>query len=155
MASSSRPGARAPWLPGPPVAYSDAFRANISTFLKDYGQRVAVPFLKNVNVFLVRLSNEAYCVNLHVYEERLKAGEEVCDHCRNIGWQHHPVCSRRYHFVIPSEEDLADAASVPAIVECKAAGRSIANVKWSVLDGGDEDADQYTAPASVFDSKTH
>jgi hypothetical protein len=71
------------------------------------------------------------------------------------GWQHHPVCNRRYHFIIPSDDDLDDAASIPALVENKAAGRAMPTVKWTVCDGADDENDLYNAPTSVFDSKTH
>jgi hypothetical protein len=77
---------KALWLSGPPVCYTDSFRTNVNTFLRDYGQRVNIAFLKNVNVYIVKLSNSDTDVNLHVYEEKKVA--DHCDHCRNIGaWQ--------------------------------------------------------------------
>lgn len=42
------------------------------------------------------------------------------------GWQHHPVCVRRMHFVVPAAagaQSLADPSTLPAIVEARLAGR--------------------------------
>jgi hypothetical protein len=46
--------ANSPWLGGRPGVYTGPFRHNIAAFLKDHGQRIQAPFLKNVNVYLVR-----------------------------------------------------------------------------------------------------
>lgn len=37
------------------------------------------------------------------------------------GWQHHPVCNRKYHFVIPGEAVLKDQQQLPAVVRDQAA----------------------------------
>lgn len=36
---------------------------------------------------------------------------------RNAGWQHHPVCNVRYHFIIPSAAALANPKQVFGAVE--------------------------------------
>eukprot|EP00897_Mesotaenium_endlicherianum_P008526 jgi/Mesen1/7701/ME000405S06987 len=28
-----------------------------------------------------------------------------CEHCRIVGWGHHPVTAQRYHFVVPANEE--------------------------------------------------
>jgi hypothetical protein len=45
----------APWLLGRPCVYTGPFRSNVAAFLRDHGQRVNAPFLKHVNVYLVRV----------------------------------------------------------------------------------------------------
>eukprot|EP00245_Coleochaete_scutata_P015406 TRINITY_DN685_c0_g1_i2.p1 TRINITY_DN685_c0_g1~~TRINITY_DN685_c0_g1_i2.p1 ORF type:complete len:665 (-),score=100.26 TRINITY_DN685_c0_g1_i2:423-2336(-) len=41
-----------------------------------------------------------------------------CDQCRCIGWSHHPVSSRRYHFVIPSESAALEMARTKQHIPC-------------------------------------
>ena len=40
--------------------------------------------------------------------------------CDCSGWQHHPVCARKYHFIIPAHatpEAAAVHGNIPALVE--------------------------------------
>ncbi|XP_020589393.1 LOW QUALITY PROTEIN: PHD finger protein At1g33420 [Phalaenopsis equestris] len=40
-------------------------------------------------------------VELDVVEEDVFRSKSVyCDHCRVVGWSYHPVCRKRYHFII-------------------------------------------------------
>ncbi|KAJ1275239.1 hypothetical protein BS78_05G121300 [Paspalum vaginatum] len=50
-------------------------------------------------------------VGLEVVEEdvaRAGAGRVYCEHCTVAGWSRHPVCGRRYHFIIRNEFDMHD-----------------------------------------------
>lgn len=86
------------------------------------------------------------------------------------GWQHHPVSTRRMHFVVPATQgprSLADPGALPALVEARLAGRPAAAAPAPALpaacgDGEEEEEDEdgggaspYIAPASVFDSPRH
>ncbi len=46
-----------------------------------------------------------------------------CMHCP--GWQHHPVSNRKYHFIIPCDEALADMAQVPGVVQARDEGQDV------------------------------
>ncbi|RWR90284.1 PHD finger protein [Cinnamomum micranthum f. kanehirae] len=46
---------------------------------------------------------------LHVVEEDvMKSGSDYCDMCRVVGWSGHPVCWKRYHFIIRSDSSSLD-----------------------------------------------
>eukprot|EP00899_Mesostigma_viride_P010085 jgi/Mesvir1/19078/Mv12833-RA.1 len=43
---------------------------------------------------------------MFILEETVDLGlrlSTTCDHCSCIGWSHHPVAAKRYHFVLPSD----------------------------------------------------
>jgi hypothetical protein len=86
------------------------------------------------------------------------------------GWQHHPVSTRRMHFVVPATQgprSLADPGALPALVEARLAGRPAAAAPApappAACGDGEEEEDEadgggaspYIAPASVFDSPRH
>ncbi|KAK3133512.1 hypothetical protein QOZ80_6AG0537470 [Eleusine coracana subsp. coracana] len=88
----------------------------------------AVAFRDRVRAFLARCavpSGGAWCVGLRVGEEDGKAAtvameiveEDVaragaarvyCEHCTVAGWSKHPVCGKRYHFIIRNAYGLQD-----------------------------------------------
>lgn len=82
----------------------------------------------------------------------------------HAGWQNHPVCTRRYHFIIPSQADLADPTKLPAIVQARflragsaaeGGGRSGGgggSGRGAVADAAD---DPFNTPASEFESSLH
>ncbi|CAN6380998.1 unnamed protein product [Urochloa humidicola] len=50
-------------------------------------------------------------LGMEVVEEdvaRAGAGRVYCEHCTVAGWSRHPVCGRRYHFIIRNEYDIQD-----------------------------------------------
>ncbi|GJN13191.1 hypothetical protein PR202_ga31535 [Eleusine coracana subsp. coracana] len=85
-------------------------------------------FRDRVRAFLARCavpSGGAWCVGLRVGEEDGKAAtvameiveEDVaragaarvyCEHCTVAGWSKHPVCGKRYHFIIRNAYGLQD-----------------------------------------------
>ncbi|CAO2141315.1 unnamed protein product [Urochloa humidicola] len=53
----------------------------------------------------------AAVLGMQVVEEdvaRAGAGRVYCEHCTVAGWSRHPVCGRRYHFIIRNEYDVQD-----------------------------------------------
>uniref|UniRef100_A0A1D1YVC0 PHD finger protein At1g33420 n=1 Tax=Anthurium amnicola TaxID=1678845 RepID=A0A1D1YVC0_9ARAE len=47
-------------------------------------------------------------VDLDVVEEDVARSRSVyCDQCRVVGWSGHPVCGKRYHFIIRSDSSAA------------------------------------------------
>lgn len=72
------------------------------------------------------------------------------------GWQHHPVSSRRYHFVVPAISGLTspeDPMSLPYLMEAKLRGEVVEPpASFRVLDAPDA---PYTVPVSITDSCRH
>ncbi|KAL5703975.1 hypothetical protein ACHQM5_022461 [Ranunculus cassubicifolius] len=53
---------------------------------------------------LSSISSPEKIVTLDVIEEDVQSSRSVyCDQCRVIGWSGHPVCTKRYHFIIRSD----------------------------------------------------
>ncbi|KAK8275178.1 hypothetical protein V6Z11_D10G121300 [Gossypium hirsutum] len=87
------------------------FRANIRSFLTKHA---LIPPLSSLFphmmiwqiVFRVddvtdNLDSSSSVVCLDVVEEDVARSRSVyCDQCRVVGWSEHPVCSKRYHFII-------------------------------------------------------
>ncbi|BFG30420.1 hypothetical protein CerSpe_166940 [Prunus speciosa] len=49
-------------------------------------------------------STDAAVVCLDIVEEDVARSRSVyCDHCRVVGWSGHPVCWKRYHFIIKAD----------------------------------------------------
>lgn len=74
------------------------------------------------------------------------------------GWQHHPVCNSKYHFIIPSEATLEDTRQLTAVVEGIYLKRLPLSFKWAAPapeEHDDEEAGPYNAAASVFESQDH
>ena len=73
------------------------------------------------------------------------------------GWQNHPVCTRKYHFIIPvrASQDTALAhGNIPALVEIWLQGSS---KKPLLLPQylSDDASSPFVAPISIFDSTSH
>ena len=73
------------------------------------------------------------------------------------GWQNHPVCTRKYHFIIPvrATQDTALAhGNIPALVEIWLRGSS---KKPLLLPQylSDDVGTPFVAPISIFDSTSH
>lgn len=152
-------GRRVPWIDPPHLPYAGNFRHNVVTFLQQYGRKVNVPGLTGVSAWLVNLHGENCDVKLHVYEERVtENASPVCDQCRIIGWQNHPVSNKKYHFIIPSEVIMEDYSQLPAIIEAHAESRNAATSRLSSLQSrlcSSSSSVPFTAPTTMFDSTTH
>ncbi|GIL58806.1 hypothetical protein Vafri_13798 [Volvox africanus] len=151
-----------PWLPGTTPVYLSPFKHNINEFLKDYGNLVPLK-LQLTTAWIVPLKHKDGVVKLHIYEEHLDESSgtpPICDQCRNMGWQHHPVSNCRYHFILPSPAVLSDPDQLPSLVEAAATGRvdpakaAVSSLSVEIYDSDPRDS-AYNAPASIFDSTTH
>ncbi|KAI3665157.1 hypothetical protein L6452_43778 [Arctium lappa] len=93
--------------PGCPISLSGTFRDNVRLFLQECGQ------LEDYNVggmpiwctFLVH-ENRGFVLPMYTIEECVKNSlQPLCDHCRCSGWSHHFVSKRKYHFIIPIDNE--------------------------------------------------
>ena len=106
--------------------------------LRDSG-RMALP---------LALKSNPYCLALSIQLEGRPRG---------AGWQNHPVCTRKYHFIIPvrASQDAALAhGNIPALVEIWLRGSS---KKPLLLPQylADDVGSPFIAPISIFDSTSH
>ncbi len=89
-----------------------------------------------------------YCLAVQTQHELMLDG---------AGWQNHPVCTRKYHFIIPvrASQDTALAhGNIPALVEIWLQGSS---KKPLLLPQylSDDVGTPFVAPISIFDSTSH
>ncbi|XP_022879695.1 PHD finger protein MALE MEIOCYTE DEATH 1 [Olea europaea var. sylvestris] len=93
--------------PGFPISLRGPFRDNIRQFLQECAK------LEEYNVegmpvwctFLV-LENKGLVLPLYTIEENVKkSAKPFCDPCRCAGWSNHLVSKRKYHVIIPVEDD--------------------------------------------------
>ncbi|KAG6543282.1 hypothetical protein Mapa_015196 [Marchantia paleacea] len=103
--------------PGCPADFEGPFRSNIRSFLHDFarGPVCTAPALclPGVRAWTLPLRSETGApISLYILEETPSFSPALhCDRCRVLGWAHHPVCRKRYHFIIGSVE-LEDSAGV-------------------------------------------
>ncbi|XP_050230824.1 PHD finger protein At2g01810 [Mercurialis annua] len=112
------------------MEFSRSFRENIKEFLKrcaeseDYqlagvnpvycallvheSTGVVFPlFIVEESVFLVKDSSSSPSPPHHHHHHRRRLQEQqppLCDFCRFVGWSHHFVSKRNYHFIIPDDD---------------------------------------------------
>ncbi|KAL8248864.1 hypothetical protein R6Q59_005732 [Mikania micrantha] len=93
--------------PGCPISPSGPFRDDVRFFLQECGE------LEDYNVegmpiwctFLFH-ENRGFVLPLYTIEECVKNSiQPLCDHCRCSGWSHHFVSKRKYHFIIPIDNE--------------------------------------------------
>ncbi|KAK9121845.1 hypothetical protein Syun_019462 [Stephania yunnanensis] len=93
--------------PGCPIILTGGFRENIRAFLAVCGD-VQDETLQGMPVWSTLLFNarNRAVVPFYTIEETVKYSPRnpFCDHCRCTGWSHHFVSKRRYHFVIPADD---------------------------------------------------
>ncbi|RZC88140.1 hypothetical protein C5167_015944 [Papaver somniferum] len=93
--------------------FDGPFRSNILSFLKNYAQiSPPVCLFPHLLVWQItfRIGNlkedpdsTPAVVTLDVVEEDVPKSRSVyCDNCKVVGWSGHPVCAKRYHFIIRS-----------------------------------------------------
>ncbi|KAG9457018.1 hypothetical protein H6P81_001526 [Aristolochia fimbriata] len=103
--------------------YDGQFRTNVRSFLSKHARLPppsslfspsAVPHLLTWQIAFrigdvetsggADSSSPAPVVSLDVVEEDVTRSRSVyCDQCRVVGWSGHPVCGKRYHFIIRSD----------------------------------------------------
>ncbi|CAL9185402.1 PHD finger protein At1g33420-like [Musa acuminata AAA Group] len=114
------------------------FRANIRAFLARHGRPAAPPppppailphpsaadgdgprLLTWRVAFRVGGGCAGYCdgqaaeVALDVVEEDVPRSKSIyCDQCRVVGWSDHPVCGKRYHFIIRNDKNSMSTSGV-------------------------------------------
>ncbi|KAK9867052.1 hypothetical protein WJX84_008430 [Apatococcus fuscideae] len=160
-ASQTQAAHKQPSAGGPPPANvplcSDAFRLNVRKFLKVFARKVDVLPTRVFNCWVLDAPGPRGLQRVYVYEEKATEATFItCDQCRIIGWQHHPVSSRRYHFVVPAISGATSPKgpmSLPYMIEAKIRGQHVeAPASFRALDAPDV---PYTAPASITDSSCH
>ncbi|KAI3451327.1 hypothetical protein Pfo_007992 [Paulownia fortunei] len=93
--------------PGFPVSLTGAFRDNIRQFL----QQCAEPEdydLEGMPIWCTFLvyENRGTVLPLYTVEENVKHSDRpFCDYCRCAGWSHHFVSKRKYHLIIPVNDE--------------------------------------------------
>ncbi|XP_068652030.1 PHD finger protein At1g33420-like [Aristolochia californica] len=108
--------------------YEGPFRTNVKAFLSKHARLPpplslfspsAVPHLLTWQIAFrigdvetsggADSSSPAPIVSLDVVEEDVTRSRSVyCDQCRVVGWSGHPVCGKRYHFIIRSDNRSVD-----------------------------------------------
>ncbi|XP_051141119.1 PHD finger protein MALE MEIOCYTE DEATH 1 [Andrographis paniculata] len=93
--------------PGFPASFAGAFRDNIRHFLA----RCAEPEHYDLGgmpiwcTFLV-YESRGTVLPLYTIEEDVKQSDRpFCDYCRCAGWSHHLVTKRKYHMIIPANDE--------------------------------------------------
>ncbi|KAJ0987581.1 hypothetical protein J5N97_005937 [Dioscorea zingiberensis] len=91
----------------PKNAFAGAFRDNIREFLRECGE-VEEKATEGMPTWCTLLVDERTGVvaPLYTVEECVsRSPRPFCDYCRCAGWSHHLVSKRRYHFIIPCDEE--------------------------------------------------
>ncbi|XP_072992927.1 PHD finger protein MALE MEIOCYTE DEATH 1-like [Typha latifolia] len=94
--------------PGCPTAFFyGAFRDNVRRFVQECSdvEEWSIAGMPTWCTLLVEEQTGAV-VPLYIVEECVRfSPRPFCDYCRCAGWSHHWVSKRRYHVIIPSDED--------------------------------------------------
>ncbi|KAG6392692.1 hypothetical protein SASPL_146916 [Salvia splendens] len=96
--------------PGCPISLTGAFRDNIRRFLhecaslEDY-DLAGMPIWRTFLVY----ESKGTVIPLYTVEEKVEDSDRpFCDYCRSVGWSHHFVSKRKYHLIIPANEEWDD-----------------------------------------------
>ncbi|WOL02599.1 hypothetical protein Cni_G11318 [Canna indica] len=93
--------------PGCPTDFFGAFRDNVRRFLRECAE-VEERATAGMPTWCTLLVEEQSGVVMPLYtvEECVcRSLTPFCDHCRCTGWSHHLVSKRRYHLIIPFDDD--------------------------------------------------
>ncbi|KAL3525039.1 hypothetical protein ACH5RR_013411 [Cinchona calisaya] len=97
--------------PGCPIFLNGPFRDSIRIFLQECAdlEDYRVEGMPIWSTFLVH-ENKGFVVPLYTIEENVKHSlsssiSPFCDHCRCAGWSHNFVSRRKYHMIIPVDEE--------------------------------------------------
>ncbi|XP_043722087.1 PHD finger protein MALE MEIOCYTE DEATH 1 [Telopea speciosissima] len=93
--------------PGCPIDLTGPFRDNIRVFVQECGE-IEQYQVEGMPTWCTMLVNENNGVALPLFtvEESVKYSRRpFCDHCRCAGWSHHFVSKRRYHLIIPIDDE--------------------------------------------------
>lgn len=136
----------------PAPFYKGPFRSNVSSFLQDYGEWTASG-VEGIISWLFPLQDSAgNRLEVQVLEEHVQEGARLhCDHCRLIGWTHHPVSSRRYHVIVPASDGSEEAPGVgKGKKACPSCGMLMAaSAKWC------SECKATTTGSGILEQQTH
>ncbi|XP_058079014.1 PHD finger protein PERSISTENT TAPETAL CELL 1 [Magnolia sinica] len=125
--------------PGHPIDFDGPFRQNIWALL-EFG-RTERGLINGMQCWSFRLEvhhHPTVHVSLFIVEEPIETSiNRHCGHCRCVGWGHHMICNRRFHFVLPSKETAPAATSSKVCsdgVNCHEATESTATMKPNLVD---------------------
>ncbi|KAL8141952.1 hypothetical protein V2J09_014984 [Rumex salicifolius] len=91
-----------------PVISSESFRERIRVFLRECAEieESNVGAMSVWSTILVLENKGGLFIPLYTFEETVRnSNQPYCDHCRCCGWSHHFVSRKRYHFIIPADDN--------------------------------------------------
>ena len=140
-----------PWI-SRDNSYSGPFRDNVKSFLNRYAACDGKYTEFGIMGYTVTLSKgEPHETTLRIYEEAMAESERPhCDCCRCIGWVHHPVNKRQYHFIVHTD---FKARSKPEL-----AGKRICQLCCCAVSASERKCsvcDEVDKECSILDHQTH
>ncbi|ERM99751.1 hypothetical protein AMTRI_Chr11g102060 [Amborella trichopoda] len=95
--------------------FDGPFRSNIKAFISKFSQ--SSPFSPYIYFITWHIMFRVFdqcgdekVITLSIVEEDVRHSKYVyCDHCRVVGWSGHPVCAKRYHFIIRLDGESSGA----------------------------------------------
>ncbi|XLR65457.1 hypothetical protein S83_016129 [Arachis hypogaea] len=99
--------------PGYPVMFTGPFRENVNALLEYANSESNLGMGMPMWSFQLEVHHHPPLhIFLFVIEEPIEASlNRHCKHCQYVGWGHHFICNKKYHFVLPSKEALATCSS--------------------------------------------
>ncbi|KAL5538969.1 hypothetical protein UlMin_043307 [Ulmus minor] len=98
----------------PPSDGAQPFRKCIKEFLGRHARLTLPPSLfPTLMAWRIALRLDLSTVSVDVVEEDVTTSRRpvYCDHCRVVGWSGHPVCRKRYHFIIRADKGESKMSS--------------------------------------------
>ncbi|KAI3824319.1 hypothetical protein L1987_05775 [Smallanthus sonchifolius] len=93
--------------PGCPISPSGPFRDNVRVFLQECCQ-IEDYCVEGMQIWCTFLfhENRGFVLPIYTIEECVRNSiQPLCDYCRCSGWSHHFVSKRKYHFIIPTDNE--------------------------------------------------
>ncbi|XP_041015490.1 PHD finger protein MALE STERILITY 1 [Juglans microcarpa x Juglans regia] len=95
--------------PGYPVEFIGPFRENVKALL-EFGQ-LETNSSREISSWSFQLEfhrHHPVQILLFVVEEPVEASlNRHCNHCQYVGWGHHMICNKKYHFLLPTKDTVA------------------------------------------------
>ncbi|XP_050232280.1 PHD finger protein MALE STERILITY 1 [Mercurialis annua] len=100
---------------GYPIEFNGSFRENVKELLEfGYCESSICSGIPSWSFQLEVSCQPPFHILLFVIEEPIDASiDQHCKHCLYVGWGHHLICNKKYHFVLPSKD------TVIAILNCQ------------------------------------
>ncbi|KAL2632822.1 hypothetical protein R1flu_004301 [Riccia fluitans] len=144
--------------PGCPGDFDGSFRENMKVFLEECAEPELYP-VEGFPAWSVTLqesdTNGDRCSLLIIEEASMHSLHPHCDHCRCIGWSHHPVSNKRWHLIIPAPE--FEERPIPTWSQfgvggkvCPQCSDPVPSTLFSCPSCGEE-----AVPASMLDLQSH